>query len=242
MVLSRIRPEYDNAKNMNTMNRLMLLSLHILCFFLVVGCKPAEQEMRVPDDVVTQNDALRNCLLRGGEGFDHLKEQDAIRQRYIDIADADVRKSSALSLGATLLSIGLKRLPYRQREGATRVYREYLYLAFDIMKKCGVESRVALDYYFNGLSKYRDSCLDISDKDILPGETFEGARWRRDCARKLKDDYRLALSIFERFWLPNLSRYLPPELHDEFRRRLKAFSTLPAQPEGRCDARNASSH
>ena len=68
MVLSRIRPEYDNAKNMNTMNRLMLLSLHILCFFLVVGCKPAEQEMRVPDDVVTQNDALRNCLLRGGRG------------------------------------------------------------------------------------------------------------------------------------------------------------------------------
>ena len=125
-----------------------------------------------------------------------------------------------------LLSFDLKGLPYRQREGATRIYREYLYLAFDIMKKCGVEPRVALEYYFKGLTKYRNSCIDISDRDILPGEVFEDSRWRRDCARKLKDDYKLTLSIFERFWLPHLSRVLPPDLHEEFRQRLKAFSTI----------------
>ena len=224
---------------MNKMNRLMLLSLVIFCLFLVAGCKPAAREACVPEDVMTQNEVLHNCLMRGGVGFDHRKKQDVIRHCFIDIADADVRKMAAISFGVMLLSIDLKRLPYRQREGATRVYREYLYLAFDIMRKCGVEPRVALDYYFNGLSKYRDSCLDISDKDILPGEAFEDSRWRRDCARKLMDDYKLTLSIFERFWLPHLSRVLPSELHDEFRKRLNAFSALPSQSEDRSSASNA---
>lgn len=38
-------------------------------------------------------------------------------------------------------------------------------------------------------------------------------------------------SFFEQVWLPNLSRYLPPEFHDEFHRRLKMFMLLPASGE-----------
>lgn len=185
----------------------------------------------MPNDVATQNEILRECLLQGGVGFDHRKGQDAVRRCYLDIADVEARKNAALSLGDMLLSVNLMELPFRQREGATRVYREYLYLAFEIMKECGVEPRIALDRYFNGLSKYRDSCLDISGADILSGETFEDSRWRRDCARKLKDDYKLALSIFERFWLPRLSRVLPSDLHDEFRRRLRSVMVSP-MPDG----------
>lgn len=206
----------------------------------VMGCEKARQDHLTPAAVEIRIEAVRSSLMRGATGFCHVKEFATTDRLFDEIPDEKARRAAALAFSDMLLSIDLKGQPYQHRETATGLYRKYLYQSLELMNKAGVEPRDALERYFKGLSKYRDSCLDIPAEDRMPSESPEERRERHDCARKLKDDYRLALSIFERFWLPHLSRVLLPDLHDEFRRHLKGFSSPPSRQRKRTGAHNGS--
>lgn len=197
----------------------------------VIGCEKDRRDHLTPAAVESRIEAVHTSLMRGATGFCHVKEFETTDRLFDEISDKKMRRAAALAFSDMLLSIDLKGQPYQHRATATGLYRKYLYQSLELMNKAGVEPRDALERYFRGLSKYRDSCLDIPSEDRMPEESPEERRERRDCARKLKDDYRLALSIFERFWLPRLSQVFPPDLHDEFKRRLKDFSSLPSQAE-----------
>lgn len=205
----------------------------------IAGCEKAEQKPLIPTAVESRIEAVHASLMRGATGFCHVREFETTDRLFDGILDGKTRRAAALAFSDMLLSLDLKGQPYQLRETATSIYRKYLYQSLELMNKGGVEPRDALERYFKGLSKYRDSCLNISVEDQMPGESREDYRARRDCACKLRDDFKLTLSIFERFWLPHLSRVLPSELHDEFKQRLKAFSALPSQSEDRSSASNA---
>lgn len=196
------------------------------------GCGGWNGEDKIPQVVVVRIDDICKSLMRGGVGFRHVQETASTDRLFLNIQDMRARHDAALRFGDGLLSVDVKSLDYKRREMATGLYGEYVCQCFRLMRKCNVEPSRAMDFLFEGLGRYRASCLDIQT-GRLEGESHAESQWRRECARKLRDDYRLTLSIFERFWLPKLSRYLPPEYHDEFRRRLKAFEIPEARPMAR---------
>ena len=195
---------------------------------LCAGCGARDGE--VPKAFAQRMDTIRESLMRGGSGFLHLREFEATDRLFDELPEGASRRAAATAFGEMLLSLDLERLSYPCRGGTVHLYRKYLCQGLELMNKCGIDPRIAMDRYFEGLLKYRAACLGVSMEGQQTGESREEFRRRRECARELKDDYKLTLSIFERFWLPNLSRYFPPEFHDEFRRRLKAFELPPSRP------------
>lgn len=205
------------------------------------GCEQENRTVRPPASVVQRVETIHAALTQRGSHFKHLAEFEATDRLFDGIADSEERKAAAEAFGRMILSVDLQSLPLPFREIATSKYVLYVCQCFKIMRRCGIPTREAMAFFFRGLANYRDSCEDLSlAKPPKEGKNPDDARLRLSAARILKEEYSARMSVFEHVWLPNLSRYLPPELHDEFRRRLKAFSTLPDQPEGRPSASKAS--
>lgn len=194
------------------------------------GCGVDKRTDTVPSATATRINEIHESLMRGGIGFRHVQETESTDRLFLDIQDENARRIAACRFGDSLLSLDLRSLDYRRRADSTCLYGEYICQCFRLMRKCDVEPSLAMDFLFEGLGRYKSACLDISTEECLAGESRAESRRRRECARTLRDSYRLTLSIFKRFWLPNLSRYLPPEFHDEFRRRLRAFELPPSRP------------
>ena len=208
--------------------RITLTALVASGLLLVGGCGVRDDV--VPRAFAQRMDTIRESLMRGGGGFAHHKEFEATDRLFDGIPDGAARQAAALAFVDMLLSLGLEKIPYQSRSETVHLYRKYLCQGLELMNKGGVSPRIAMNRYFEGLTKYRAACFGISMAGQQEGERREDYMRRRECARWLRNDYKLALSIFARFWLPNLSRYLPPEYHDEFRRRLKAFEIPEARP------------
>ena len=221
-----------------TARRIAFVTASVL---LLGGCEQGNRTVRPPAAVVQRVEAIHAALTRQGSHFKHLAEFEATDRLFDGIADGKERKAAAEAFGRMILSVDLQSLPLPFRENVTSKYALYVCQCFKIMRRCGIPIREAMEFFFQGLANYRDSCEDPSlAMPPREGENIEDVRVRQASARILKEDYAARMSIFEHVWLPNLSRYLPPELHDEFRRRLKAFSSSPSQPEERPGARNAS--
>ena len=209
----------------------------IVCgLLLVAGC--GGQKVDVPQEVVAHVDAICTSLMRGGAGFRHAQGAATTDRLFLDIPDAAVRRAAALHFGRRLLSVDLKSLAIHPRASVTGLFGDYICQCFRLMCKCGVEPSRAMDFFFKGFTRFRSSCLDVPAGPRREGESRREYRLRQYYARLFKEIYVYVLSIVQRFWLPNLSRYLPPEYHDEFRRRLKAFelpeaSAAPAAPSNR---------
>lgn len=195
---------------------------------LCAGCGARDGE--VPKAFAQRMDTIRASLMRGGSGFPHLQEFEATDRLFDEMPEGVSRRAAATAFGEMLLSLDFSALPYRMRESATSLYAQYVCQCFKGMVRCGLSTRTAIESFFRGLGLYRDSCLTVPIVESVDGETLDETRARLYCARILRQDYEVRMSIFEQIWLPNLSRYLPPEFHDEFRRRLRAFELPPSRP------------
>ena len=219
----------------------------VVCFawglLLAAGCGGGNGRAKVPPEFAARIDAIGASLMRGGRGFLHMKEFAETERLFDAIPEGEGRRAAARAFGDMLLSARIAQLPYLLRESATGVYAPlYVCQCFNCMRRCGVSTRAAIEFFFKGLSVYRNSCLTIPTEKVLAGETPEETRNRLYCARILGQDYEMCMTIFKKIWLPDLSRYLPPEYHDEFRRRLKAFelpeaSSAPAAPSSRATSK-----
>ena len=196
-----------------------ILLLLFCCLLLAAGYG----RTNVPPEFAARIDVIGASLMRGGRGFLHVRESAETDRLFDAIPEGAGRRAAALAFGDMLLSARIAQLPYLLRESATGVYALYVCQCFKCMRRCGVSTRAAIEFFFKGLSVYRNSCLTIPTEKVLAGETPKETRNRLYCARILGQDYEMRMSIFKQIWLPNLSRYFPPEYHDEFRRRLKAF-------------------
>ena len=196
------------------------LLLLFCCLLLAAGYG----RTNVPPEFAARIDVIGASLMHGGRGFPH-REGFAETDRLFDaIPEGAGRRAAALAFSDMLLALDLGGiLPYPSRESSVILWQSYLNQSLELMNKGGVAPDMVMDRYFKGFSKYRDACLGVPVDGQRAGESRRDFISRYSCAYILRDHYKMALSIFRRFWLPNLSRYFPPELHDEFRRRLKVF-------------------
>lgn len=139
------------------------------------------------------------------------------------VHDLDCRRRLVEEYGQTLLSIELARPPYRRWENATFGYFQHMEQVVRLMCECDCPPRRQLDFFFSGLSKFRDACLSVPNDSKIQGESSKERMWRHDCAHKLPLEYAQRLSEIRRFWLPRLDKRFPVECHDEFKRRIAPF-------------------
>ncbi len=196
------------------------------------GCEQENRTVRPPAAVVQRVETIHAALTQRGSHFKHLAEFEATDRLFDGIADSEERKAAAEAFGRMILSVDLQSLPLPFREIATSKYALYVCQCFKIMRRCGIPTREAMEFFFQGLATYRDSC-EAPSLAMPPkgGENPDDARLRLSCAHILKEDYAAQMSVFEQVWLPNLSRHLPTEFHDEFRHRLKMFMLSPTPGE-----------
>ena len=174
----------------------------------------------IPQHVASHIDAIQTCLLRGGTGHDFLGEYENTISLFCDISNSTQKVKAATAYAQMLRSLEIKSLPYPLREGATLQFGRCVRQCFWIMRKCHVSPKESMDFFFYGLSKYKDSCYSVPlDLKVL-GENPKDSRRRRECGIALRDDYTMQLSYIRRSWIPNLSRCLPKEYHAEFVHRL----------------------
>ena len=214
------------------------LLLLLCCLLLAAGYG----RTNVPPEFAARIDVIGASLMRGGRGFLHVREFAETDRLFDAIPEGAGRRAAALAFGDMLLALDLGGLSYLFKEGTVPLYLQYLDQSLYLMNRGGIAPGAAMDCYFKGLSKFRAVCLGVPTDGQRAGESRREFLDRRTCAHKLKEDYKLALSIFRRFWLPDLSRYFPPEYHDEFRRRLKAFelpeaSAAPDAPSSRATSK-----
>lgn len=230
MALSLIHPTYAERNEMNkTARKIAFVTASIL---FLGGCGQEKRTVRPPAAIVQRVETIHTALTQRGSHFKHLAEFDATDRLFDEMTDGEERKAAAEAFGRMILSVDLQSLPLPFRESVTSKYALYVCQCFKIMRRCGIPTREAMEFFFRGLANYRASCEDPSlAMPPKEGERPDEARFRQSSARILKEDYVARMSIFEQVWLPNLSRYLPPEFHDEFHRRLKTFMLSPASGE-----------
>ena len=219
-----------------------LLSLIVTNLVLVVagGCNRSMglSADGIPKHVASHIDSIRVCLRRGGVGCDFLGEYENTIRLFCCLSNSTQQVNAATAYAKMLRMIELRDLPYPLREGATLQYGRCVRQCFEIMRRCNVSPKESMDFLFDGLSKYKDSCYSVALDLNVPGETQKDARRRRECGLVLRDDCAMQLSYIRRSWIPNLSRCLPKDCHDEFVRRLDVLTvskmgTVPyADPSG----------
>ena len=184
-----------------------------------------------------------NNLNLGEPGIRPFREIGSrIDEWFSSVSNASLRAGLSLELSEMLLAVNLTNQPYRAvRQNATRSfprldvtasYPRYINVVCWIMKKNGCPPDFKMDFFFKALQKFRDACFSVPLAfDLLPGEDLELNSVRTTTARHLYSDYDYVMSYIRRFVLPELSKHLPPELHDEFKRRIEPFFDYPSKEE-----------
>lgn len=157
------------------------------------------------------------------------------------VSNTSQRAALATELSEIILAVDLEGVPYLSdvesgrrylREFVSYLYLDYVKALFRAMGRCGCRHEDAMEFYFKAIQKFKDAWLNIPyESNRLPGESLEECIARGDAARKLQGLYEQEMSEVRRFVLPRLSDYLPEELHDEFRRRIKPFFDFPSRAE-----------
>ena len=158
------------------------------------------------------------------------------------MSNASLRAKLSHELSQIVLSVDLTNQPFRAvgaaakrsfpREWVTGDYPRYIAAVCWIMKKNGCPPELEMDFFFKALQKFRDACFSVPLAFWpLPGESRELCSARTTAARHLYGEYKNIMSYIRRFVLPELSKYLPPELHDEFKRRIEPFFDYPGKEE-----------
>lgn len=208
---------------------------HVVHIFMVAcafyGCAQREEIDSVSERVNATIQDIGRRLSSGGTGLGSGVEFGNINAMFECVSNTQRRIQLANTYAAKILSVDLVGQEYRQRENATRLYFDYVKHCFLVLKNNGASPSQAIDFFFSGLEKYRESCLGVSLASRGAEECQDVFRYRRSCARSLFDDYEQTMSEIKRFWLPRLATRFPEELHDEFRRRIEPFFDFPSKQE-----------
>lgn len=227
---------------MNSSCATLLLSV---MFLFACGCQQQEKEM--PDVAVNVARAkfrhIKTSLNNGKTGVTNFfYVATEIAGVISAVSNADRRAELALELSQMLLAVDLKNQPYlsprtngvafMQRERAAIVFYDYIFPVLGAMKDCGSSPNDRMEFFFNAILKYKDACFSVPvGWRRLPGESRETCSHRNNTAYTLWGDYQQRMSEIRRFMLPRLSVYLPPEFHDEFKRRIEPFFDFPSKEE-----------
>jgi len=185
---------------------------------------------------------VQDCLGKGRTGVDSIHALGSqICGWMACVSNATLRAELAMEFSEMVLAVDLKGIPYfsasddgrrLQREFATYFFLDYVKALRLAMTESGCQPDVVMDFYFRAMHKFKDACFSIPYKfKMLPGENTDQFSARVDAAIKLQGLYEQTMSEVRRFMLPRLSEYFPPELHDEFRKRIEPFFDFPSRKE-----------
>ena len=226
----------------------------VIWFFLVVGClfavgcRQQEQRDAAEESVRTKLRQLHESMNNGCVGITKISAIGGVINDWISsVSNASHRTGLAIELSDAILSVDLTNQPYKAfftngtgyayspRDGATTFYPEFVNATCWIMKEHGCSSRAVMEFFFKALRKYRDASFGIPlGIKRLPGETHEIASARYNCARGAYAFYVETMSQIRRPLLPDRPPIFyvpPPELQDEFKRRLEPFFEFPSKDE-----------
>lgn len=222
-----------------------ILACHLIIGVCLVLCGCHRQEVEDPavEAARTRFRQIRDGLYEGQSGVSKLFALDWQICGWVEgVSNAQQRADLVIELSKIILSIDLEGMPYlfeygngfrrQKREFAACFFVDYMKALFQAMGRCGCRPEDTMEFFFKAMQKFRDAWTSIpyySGK--LPGESMEQCNARCDAARKLQGLYEQTISEIRRFVLPRLSDYLPEELHDEFRRRIKPFFDFPSKEE-----------
>ena len=162
---------------------------------------------------------------------------------FASVSNASLRTELALELADILVSVDLTNQPYRvvspkalyprpREEALTCYYRDYVRAAIAIMRDNGCSTESTMEFFFKALQKYKAACFSVPlAHHQLKGESREERQARVCCAIAGQSSYAMTMTEVSKLVLPYLSNYLPEELHDEFRQRIKPFFDFPSMEE-----------
>ena len=213
----------------------------VVSLLLMSGCRSRDDVAY--DEALSRFREVRDDINAGGIGIRPLNEAGSIMDGWIScVSNASLRAKLSHELSQIVLSVDLTNQPFRAvgaaakrsfpREWVTGDYPRYIAAVCWIMKKNGCPPELEMDFFFKALQKFRDACFSVPLAFWpLPGEDLELNIARTTAARNLYSDYDYVMSYIRRFVLPELSKHLPPELHDEFKRRIEPFFDYPSKEE-----------
>jgi len=190
---------------------------------LLCGCDES-----ISDSLAVRAAKDRLSLIRvevesGSSAFGSRNEISEIEMLIDEVSNLEDRRRLVDEYGQILLDIDLACPPYRRWQNATLGYFPHIDNVVNLMRKNDCSSRRFPKVIIAGMKKLQDACLSVPTGPKNDGETLQEYSWRRDCARKLKEEYTQRMSEIRRFWLPHLNEHLPAECHDEFRENIAPF-------------------
>lgn len=207
---------------------------HPSAFFIFVTASAllgACEERKESNHVATfaQNTIMnvRHSLSQGRSGYSHNENRQAFVDLIDNIPDVGKRVELADLYIKSILDFDLLALPYRYRACSTIYYFEYLEMALKVMQSANFSDRQIMDVFFKCLSKYKKVCIGTPLVPKMDEESLTDYSWRSDCAKKLYEEYAQRMSEIQRFWMPDLAKYLPKTVHDEFKSRITPFLRMP---------------
>jgi len=176
--------------------------------------------LRLSDEI----QLIRESLTKNDIKYPHHELVARINERMSGISNKNNRAEGAYSYAQMLKNADIATLPYRRRSAAASLYGRHICFSFRLMMMNGVDPQDAMSVFFDCLFRYREACFSISAAARNPNERLDEYAQRQECARGMSDAYGYTVSVIKRFWLPNLSEYLPNVYHEEFRRRFESLS------------------
>lgn len=194
-----------------------------LLFACVKRQESNHEVKRVRDTILN----VRNSLAQGRSGYSRNENRLALVGLIDGISDVGQRVELADLYVKEILDFDLLAIPYRYRECSTIYYFEYLEMALKVMQSANFSGRQIIDVFFMGLSKYREVCVGAPLVPKMDDESLADYSWRSDCTKKLYEEYAQRMSEIQRFWMPDLAKYLSKTVHAEFKSRITPFLEIP---------------
>jgi len=226
---------------------LIWFPLMVGCLF-AGGCRQQEQYDAAKERVRTKIRQLHVSINNGCMGMTNLNAIGGVINSWISsVSNASHRTELARELSDVILSVDLTNQPYKAfstngtgygclpRDLVTTSYPEFINATCWVMKDNGCSPRSTMEFLLQALQKYKDASFGIPlDFWPLPDESLEICSARRDCARGAYFSYAGTMNLIRRSLLPNRRPILyvpPPELQDEFKRRIEPFFDFPSKDE-----------
>lgn len=214
-----------------------------VCCLILCGCRPKEEPDPQVEEAVSRIAHLRDSLNVGRPFVSEMYDAKSKIGGWIDaVSNVCLRTELSLELSETLLSVELTNQPYlaisagggghEQRLSAVDSYCDCALAAFWIMNENGCSPEKAMNFFFMAFQKYKEACFSVPlEWKPLPGEDQRTCDARYDTARKSYDSYEVHMAFIRRFVMPKLPDCWPPELQDEFKRRIEPFFDFPSKDE-----------
>jgi len=213
--------------------RKLIICVALSAIAQFTGCTEdsgSEQIVQLAQDKILQ---IKKGLAEGPLGFDHRENRLSMTVLVSEVSNVSQRIELANMYAKTIREVDFAKMTYQQREDSARCYFDHLTSLLKVMKLSACPPRQIVEVYFAGMSKFRDACLGVPLAAKGRDESVADYNWRRDCALKLYHEYAQRISEIKRFWLPELQKYLPDEVHDEYRCRIGPFLRFPTEQEFR---------